>query len=379
MIRVAFTSLAPFISGAERSLQITLRHLPAAGVDPVLIGPTSSKLAPWCESAGIQFLPCPLPFRDKWHPLRWWRGVRTMRSLLRSHRIDLVHSNQMWSYPTVGTAAGELGLPRVCHLRDEVEPAVLHWLCAARPEAAICISRHIARQAEQAWHLPHQPRLATRINPVELPPRPHSHDETRIRTEARTALNLPTNTTIFGFIGQIRETKGVLGFLEALTDLPKERPWLAVVAGRDHDPGAHYEKRCRERAAQPDLVDRVRFLGYLDDSTPFYRAIDLAVVPSREEPMGRIPLEAASHARPSLAFAVGGLPDVIDDGSTGWLVPADDWPALRSHLERFLTHPSKEIGQAARDRVEQIAEPNRYVEWLVLQYKDLLGTTARTA
>lgn len=378
MIRVAFTSLAPFISGAERSLQVTLRHLPAAGVEPVVIGPTTSQLVIWCEREGIPFLTCPLAFRDKWHPIRWWNSVRRMRSLLRTHRIDVVHSNQMWSYPTVGAAAGELGLPRVCHLRDEVEPNVLRWCCSAAPDLAICISGHIARQAEVAWNGATRPRIATRINPVELPPRTDPNDELRLRAEARRSLNIPADAVVFGFVGQIRAVKGVLGLLDSLAKLPSERPWLALIAGQDNDPGAPYEKRCRERAAHPDLAGRVRFLGYLDDLTPLYRSIDAAVVPSSEEPMGRIPLEAASFSRPSLAFSVGGLPDVIQDRKTGWLIPANDWSRLTDAMANVIDGGVAEMGIAARSWGEEVADPVRYARWLADHYRELRPAQSRS-
>lgn len=379
MIRVAFTSLAPFISGAERSLQVTLRHLPAVGVEPAVIGPTTSKLVTWCERQGIPFLSCPLAFRDKWHPIQWWSSVRRMRALLREYRIDLVHSNQMWSYPAVGTAARELGLPRVCHLRDEVESNVLRWCCHATPELAIGISSHIARQAEVAWKDGTGPRIATRINPVELPPRLEPNDDLRLRAGARQSLKIPVDAIVFGFVGQIRAVKGVLGLLHSLSQLPRERPWLALIAGRDNDPGAPYEKLCRERAACPDLVGRVHFLGYLDDLTPFYRAIDVAVVPSLEEPMGRIPLEAASFSRPSLAFSVGGLPDVIQDRKTGWLVPANNWSALTDAMSNVTNGGVSEFGIAAREWVEEVADPVRYAHWLANLYRDLLPTRTSAA
>lgn len=374
VIRVAFTSLAPFVSGAERSLQVTLRHLPAAGVEPVVIGPPGSKIAPWCVRNEVAFLECPLPFRDKWHPLRWWRSVRRMRSLLRNHRIDLVHANQMWSYFTAGAAGRDLGLLRVCHLRDEVAPAALHWCCSTGPEAAICISRHIAQQAEVAWPPgPRRPLIRTRINPVELPPLPDPAEDERLRSEARRSLGVPPEATVFGFIGQVREVKGVLGLLDVLAGLPPGRPWHALIAGRDNDPGAPYERLCRDRAARPDLAGRVQFLGYLEDTAPFYRAIDLAVVPSHEEPMGRVPLEAATFARPSVAYAVGGLPDVIRDGESGWLVPAGDWSALADALDRYLEDPHPGMGRTARAWVEEAADPVRYARWLTDIYHELLG------
>ncbi len=379
MIRIAFTSLAPFISGAERSLQVTIRHLPEVGVEPVLIGPATSQLVTWCEREGIPFLTCPLPFRDKWHPIRWWRSVRRLRTLLREHRIDIVHANQMWSYPAIGMAARDLGLTRVCHLRDEVDSPALHWCCPTGPEAAICISGHIARQAEFAWSTdPVQPRIATHINPVELPPRTDPSDDLWLRSEARLSLNIPLDAIVFGFVGQVRAVKGVLGLLDSLSRLPRERPWLALIAGQDNEPGAPYEKRCRERAARPDLSGRIRFLGYLDDLTPLYRSIDVAVVPSLEEPMGRIPLEAASFSRPSLAFSVGGLPDVVQDQKTGRLIPANDWSGLTDAMANLIDGGVADMGIAARSWVEEVADPVRYARWLADHYRELRSAQSRS-
>jgi glycosyltransferase involved in cell wall biosynthesis len=114
-------------------------------------------------------------------------------------------------------------------------------------------------------------------------------------------------------------------------------------------------------------------LGFLDDTTQFYRAIDVAVVPSLAEPLGRVPLEAAAHARPSVAFAVGGLPDTIRDGVTGWLVPAEDWPALTAALDGLVSDPVSEVGTAAREWIEQVANPARYARRLAAIYHRTFG------
>jgi glycosyltransferase involved in cell wall biosynthesis len=377
--RVAFTTLAPFISGAERSLQVTVRHLPAAGVAPLVIGPPGAAIAPWCRESDVPFLACPLAFRDKWHPFRWWWSVRQLRGLLRRHRVDLVHANQMWSYPAAGAAGHDLGLPRVCHLRDEANPETLHWCCVAGVEAVVCISTHVARQARAAWPSERSgPMLETLLNPVELPELYDALEQRRLRSESRRRLGIPDGVTVLGFIGQIRAVKGLLGLLDVLAALPTRR-WRLLVAGRDPEPGANYEKRCRERAEQPDLAGRVQFLGFLEDTASFYQAIDLAIVPSQEEPLGRVPLEAAAWARPSLAFAVGGLPDVVQHGETGWLVPAADWAALAQALVRFLEQPDPEIGEAARAWVEQAANPAQYAQRLAAFYGRLTGKGDRAA
>jgi L-malate glycosyltransferase len=414
LIRVAYTTLAPFVSGAERSLQVALRHLPAAGVEPIVVGPRGAKLAPWCEQNGIPFHPCPLALRDKWHPLRWWDSVRRLRRLLREQRIDVVHANQIWCYPASGAAGRALGLPRVCHLRDDADPRTLHWFCSPGVDAVICISRHIRRQAEAAWPAgSHGPNITTLVNPVDIPgvgpdlsetpmegipvvrapdraadgasftpiPEPvelpylshKAHKRIRSTAVARQSFGVLGPTTVFGFIGQIREVKGLLGLLETLAALPKESRWHLLVAGRDPRPGAPYEALCRARAAKPDLAGRITFLGFLDSRSTeeFYRAIDLAIVPSLEEPLGRIPLEAGAFAKPSIAFDVGGLPDTIVDGRSGWLVPAQDWSALGVALRRFLEQPDPQVGMAARAWVAQVADPAAYARRLADLYHHL--------
>jgi glycosyltransferase involved in cell wall biosynthesis len=373
-MRVAYVSRAPFISGAERSLQTMLRYLPRAGVEPVVVGPGRSELSPWCEAHGIPFLACPLAVRDKWHPLRWWSSVRAMNGLLRRHRIDLVHSNQLWTYPAAGAAALDLGLARVCHIRDEVSPAALRWYCSQGVDAVVCISRHIEGQVSSGWR-PDRPRPVSRtlLNPVTLPELLDPASEAAARRAARRRFEVPDEAVVLGFIGQIRPVKGLLELIEALAGLAGDPRWRLLVAGHDPHPGASHEQECRRRAAAAGLGHRVNFLGFLGDVGPFYRAIDLAVVPSLEEPLGRVPLEAAAHARPSLASAVGGLPETIEAGETGWLVPPGDVEALRAALAAFLGCPSREAGRAARRRAEALADPDKYCDNILNLYKELLN------
>jgi L-malate glycosyltransferase len=377
-IRVAYISSAPFISGAERSLQTMLRYLPREQVEPVVIGPEQSRLAPWCRSHGIPFHPCPLAVRDKWHPVRWWSSMRSMREILKRERVDLVHSNQLWSYPTLGAAAADLGLPRVCHMRDEASPEAVRWCCTKGIEAVICISRHIERAVSPAWSEDdRRPLVHTLLNPVVLPEWPGMPEDSGACRGARHRFGVPEGAVVLGFIGQIVPVKGLSILLEVLAGLACGRGWHLLVAGRDPRPGAPYELECRRRVTELGLDRSVTFLGFLEDTEPFYRAIDLVIVPSMEEPLGRVPLEAASYGRPSLAHAVGGLPETILDGETGWLVPPGNLDALGQALAAFIEYPSREAGQAARRWVEQIADPARYVERIVDIYRTVREQPAR--
>jgi glycosyltransferase involved in cell wall biosynthesis len=261
-------------------------------------------------------------------------------------------------------------------LRDEADAATLRWCCAAGVEAVIAISRHIASQAERAWPISDEgPAIYTIINPVELPEMVGQAAAANLKDDARRHLAVPNDRVVFGFIGQLREVKGLLGLVEVLSRMVNDQRWHLLVAGRDPNPGAHYEQACRERAARPDLTGRVTFTGFMDDPSQFYRAIDLAIIPSEAEPLGRVPLEAAAYGKPSAAFAVGGLPDTIHHGESGWLVPAGDWQALGGTLSRFLDSPSCIDAHAARDWVESIADPAIYARRLVEIYQCLLRKT----
>jgi glycosyltransferase involved in cell wall biosynthesis len=368
-MRVAYITKAPFISGAERSLQTLLRYVAEAGVEPVVVGPPGCRLFPWCESQGIPFEACPLEVPDKWHLLRWWSSQRHMRSVLRTQRIELVHSNQIWSYPAVGTAARALRLPRICHMRDEVTPEAVRWWLAAGVEGIVCVSRHIERQVAAGLPAaPPRPWIATLLNPVVLPDLAPEEDGAT-RRAARQRFGLTESAVVFGFLGQMVPIKGLPPLLEALAGLRDDPRWHLLIAGEDPRPGRPHEAECRRLVRERGLTDRVHFLGFLDDVTPVYQALDCAVVPSLVEPVARIPLEAAAHARPVIGFATGGLPEIVRHNETGWLAPTGDVEALRGLLAAFVDRPTREFGLAARAWVQQTCAPQAFAQRIAELYR----------
>lgn len=374
MIRVAYLTQAPFISGAERSLQTLLRYAHRVEIEPVLVCPSGSALLAWGRQHDLQVVECPLPVRDKWRAVQWWSGVRKLHQVFQRHRVDLVHANQVWCFQAAAHAAGRLRLPRVCHLRDEVDAATVDWWMGDDVDLAIAISRHIERQFRAVWQSPTNAPVQTLINPVECPPRPSSQQASTLRCEARHKLDLDNQRFAFGFIGQIVPVKGLALLLEALSALASDCRWQLVVAGRDPRPHGDHVAECRALAERFQIADRVYFVGFLDQPDDFYQAIDLAVVPSLEEPLGRIPLEAAAHGKPSIAFAAGGLPETIVDGVTGTLVPVGDVPALRRAVARSIDCGShSDQGDAAWRHVREIAGPDAYVRRLAGLYQTLLN------
>jgi glycosyltransferase involved in cell wall biosynthesis len=134
------------------------------------------------------------------------------------------------------------------------------------------------------------------------------------------------------FVGQVIRGKGVDLMLKALTNLQGE--WQATIVGE----GNHLET-CKRLAEDLGIANRVNFPGWVphQDLDDYYRSARLLVVPSRwPEPFGMVGIEAMARGRPVVAFANGGIPDWLDHGNTGFLIPADDLSGMASAIQGLL-------------------------------------------
>jgi len=170
---------------------------------------------------------------------------------------------------------------------------------------------------------------------------------------------------------RLEEQKGHAVLLEALAELSRRgHDFKCALAGDGALRGA-LERRARELG----LETRVEFLGRLEEVGPLLLAADTVILPSLWEGLPLILLEALARARPVVASAVGGVPDVIEDGLTGRLVPPADAAALAEALERFHGRPDAalKLGRAGEQRVHASYTWERVVEGFELLYDDVLG------
>lgn len=157
--------------------------------------------------------------------------------------------------------------------------------------------------------------------------------------------------------------KGVDYLISALAAL--QRPFRAVVAGT-----GPAEEWLRQKAVDDGVADRVHFTGWLDGSaieTLFERA-DVVACPSVwNEPFGLVGLEAMAHAKPVVAFSVGGVPEWLDDGDTGYLIPRCDVGAFAAALDRLLGDPelAREMGRAGSVSLGERYSPEQHMDLVV--------------
>ena len=156
----------------------------------------------------------------------------------------------------------------------------------------------------------------------------------------------------FLFVGRVASNKGLPTLLEAIARLDANSRRPLVLMGRDWGERSRLEARARELG----ILDFVRFLGHVDSPTAYRGVIRRAralVLPSEWEAFGLVLLEAMAAGTPIVATAVGGVPDVLEGGRAGRLVPYGDSAALAEALRSVVADPTEteRLRAVARTRV----------------------------
>lgn len=197
---------------------------------------------------------------------------------------------------------------------------------------------------------------------------------------ARPDLGLATGVPVVGSVGCLAPRKDHRTLFDALARLASGgREFQVVLIGEGTERAA-----LEQHARALGLADRVHFLGERPDVERLLPLIDVFVLSSREEGIPNALLEAMAAGRPAVATAVGGTPEVLEDGRTGWLVPAADPTALAAALDRALGDP-EEAGRRARAARADILD-RRSIDAMVRRHEafyrealDRAGVTAEVA
>ncbi len=366
-------------SGGERSMLATLEVVRSAGFTPTVIAPPEGPLAEALNVRDIEVIP--LAAHDA-SGRRLPQGQRReeLARLLRRRRPDLLHANSLAMGRLSGPAAAELGLPSITHLRDIINLSRQAVDDLNRHTRLLAVSRatrefHIAGGlAAEKTHV-----LYNGVDLEEFRPRPASgylHRE----------LRLPPGTPLVGTIGQIclRKAQDVLARAAAV--IAGNR--TGNVAGKA--PDAHYlfvgerfsrkeesrrfEAELRAAAVGP-LRLRFHVLGYRDDVPAVLNELTLLAHPSRQEPLGRVLLEAAASGVAVVTTDVGGTGEIFPTASRcARLVPPDDPQALAAAVDELLGDEPlrRRLGAAARRRAEAAFDIRRTADALIEHYRAIL-------
>jgi glycosyltransferase involved in cell wall biosynthesis len=256
-------------------------------------------------------------------------------NLVRARRTDLLiiqwwHSFFAPSFASVAAAARACGTRVVflCHNALPHEPKPWDRLIAS---ATYRLADYIVVHAESERHRVHD--LAPRT-PVRVHPHPvydlFDSDESVDKAAAREKFGIRTEFSAL-FFGLIRQYKGVDLLIEAMGLIPEHVPLSLRIVGESYEDATVYEKLI----AKHDRHNRITFVNrYLaNDEVPWeMAAADVVVLPYRHATQSGIVQIAYACDRPVITTAVGGLPDVVDDGISGRLVAPESPQALADAL-----------------------------------------------
>jgi len=180
------------------------------------------------------------------------------------------------------------------------------------------------------------------------------------------------------FAGRLTPEKGLRSLLQALATIQTD--WRLVVAGEGKE-----KSPCQELAAQLGVAHKVDFVGWLSQSEMEAQLQGCACVaiPSLwPEPYGRVGPEAFVHGRPAVAYAVGGIPDWLENGKSGYLVPPRDTAQLAVSLRTLLASPElrRQMGEHARQTAVAAWDAQAHVDRLLSVFAQVRdkGTYATT-
>lgn len=172
---------------------------------------------------------------------------------------------------------------------------------------------------------------------------------------------------------QLFPRKGIRFLIEAVAKLRPKYPDISLMIAGDG-----FERPVLEKLAQDrGLADRIQFLGWVANKNlpQYYRACAVSVIPSLEEGFGIPAAEAMGCDAPVVASDAGGLPEVVENGVTGFVVPKGDTDALTAAIDRLLADPAlrSKMGQAGRTRALARFDWDRTVEQFSRVYESAIA------
>lgn len=273
-----------------------------------------------------------------------------------------------WLFPPGFVAAwfaDEVGIPALVSARGndldrQAFPpgdfARLRWTLE-RADLVVPVTQDLARKARRIAG----PDLAVEVVPNAVDAQLFSPGPAD--PELRQRLGIGPEERVLGFAGELREKKGLSFLLEALTTVRRAGPACLLVIGEVR---AREQARLAEFAAlHPEDAARILVTGHLPEPAAVaahLRLVDLFLHPSRWDGLPNAVLEAMACERPVLASDAGGIPEAVEAGRSGFLLPRWQLHRLGEAALELLARPAAEreaLGRAARARVVEAFSPAR--------------------
>jgi glycosyltransferase involved in cell wall biosynthesis len=333
--RVLVVCEYPTLNGGERSFLSVLPGVTRAGFEIEVACPVQGDLADALRAMGVV--------------VHDWRKPADVAAILRDRRPGLVHVNGLAAARKVADVAAGCGVPAIAHLRDIVGVGADGVRRLHRYDRLLAVSA-ATRDFHVAQGLPADRSIVV-YNGV---------DGERFRPRAATGwlhrrLGLDADAQLVGVIGQLGQRKGqdvVAAAARLLADRwPRAHYIFAGERNSQKQEVREYEANLQEVFENGLLAGRGSFVGRIDSIEEFLPELSLLAHPARQEPLGRVLLEAGAAGAPIVASDVGGTREIFPREEFACLLtPAGDAAALAAAIDRLFANGPEAAAMAARAR-----------------------------
>lgn len=296
----------------------------------------------------IQKLRIPLYFLGK-RSERDMKVYRQLGALFRQYRPQIVHTHLRglsYAYPWMIRYRTPVRVHTIHSVADKEMPhkgiGRLAWLLPFRYRVGgvvpVAIAKEVQRTIEQVYHFLHAPIIPNGIPVEEYAPDP------RRRLLWRQHHQIEQEAIVFVSVGRLVPLKNHALLLRAFAKVQSPQRLYLLLVGE-----GELEDTLRQQICQLNLQDRVRLLGVRADIPDILNASDVFVLSSKWEGNPMSVQEAMASGLPVVSTAVGGVPELVQDEVSGFLVPSEDESALANALQRLANTPNlrQQMGASA--------------------------------
>jgi len=359
------STFGTFWGGGQISLFHLVKNLDKLAFRPYVGLPEEGVFAEKLREQNVDVSILELPKVADFRIHKSLNALNNIMKLTRKYNIDLIHTDGPRNTFYAGLAAKIRKLPVVWHIRasspDKYDRLLVH-LCSKLILVANSLSSRFNWMSRSG-------KLVTIYNGIDLSEFRKGKESSRIREE----YGIPNQSLLIGSIGRLEYLKGQKYLIEACGMLKdKLMDFRLLLAGEVVD--SAYFMECKDMARSLGIEDCVIFPGYLSNVSEILNEIDIFVLASLAEAFPRSLIEAMGAGKPVVITDVGGCPEAVEDGISGFTVKAKNSTALADRIIRLARKPEmrKEIGEAARTRAEAMFSIEQNVRATERVYKDLL-------
>jgi glycosyltransferase involved in cell wall biosynthesis len=363
-LKIVHVDLGKTLRGGQEQLLLLARGLRDRGHEQWLACQNGTPLEAQARDQGIPVLTAPA-----FDPGQLG-AIRRLRRTLRAQRPEILHAHDARGQNLAWLASRGLPVRRVANRDVTFHPKIpgglwlQSWKYTHTADLVVTCSDYI-RQSLIRSGVP-AARIEVIYAAIEWPEQPPSAYD---RSTARAAWGFGEQEFVAGHVGAFAPEKGQDIAVEAAALLKQRLPNIRIVLA-----GEISEEVLRGlRRRYPGLEGHVQLPGYVPNLEAFFTALDLFIMPSRGEGLGISALQAMARGLAVVATNVGGLPEIVEDGHSGWLVPPDSPSALATAIQEAASDRTRLVrfGVNARAHAREFS-PERMVDHVETLYRRLL-------